>query len=255
MSAARSYQITGIDTSPGYGYAEELIGSSKITGNTVYSKIDDTTWNAGLDATRRAILKTSSDIGQNQLVGIMFHSASTLLQGGSKAADDLTKLADQGLFEKWGVSAYSPEEIEKVLCIGSPDFVQIPANIADHRFANSGVLDLLKTQGIEVHVRSVFLQGFLLQESAELSGYFQKWSPWLAAAESLARDFGVSKMQLAVLPVLLDDRFDKIVVGIDSAAHLTDLYNQIQSPGDCPGLSDVQQSLDLDLIDPRRWEL
>ena len=59
---------------------------------------------------------------------------------------------------KIGVSVYTPEELEKY--IDDIDIVQIPLSIADGRFLP--FLPKLRKRGVEIHARSVFLQGKLL---------------------------------------------------------------------------------------------
>ena len=67
------------------------------------------------------------------------------------------------LAKKIGVSGYNPNEIKKILKIWKPDVIQLPFNIFDQRLISSKVIDLLYKKKIEIHVRSIFLQGMLVR--------------------------------------------------------------------------------------------
>ena len=44
------------------------------------------------------------------------------------------------------------------------DLIQLPLSIYDQRLINNGTIKALKSEGVDVHVRSIFLQGLLLEE-------------------------------------------------------------------------------------------
>ena len=65
------------------------------------------------------------------------------------------------------------------------DVIQCPYNILDRRIISSGWYDKLKKKGIEIHVRSIFLQGLLVNPSAFKKKHFKRWefffSKWFEA--------------------------------------------------------------------------
>jgi hypothetical protein len=54
------------------------------------------------------------------------------------------------------------------------DLIQLPFNVFDNRLIVKGQLKKLKAKSIEIHARSVFLQGILLNFD-NLSDYFLTW--------------------------------------------------------------------------------
>ena len=66
--------------------------------------------------------------------------------------------------------------MESIINIFDIDVVQFPLNIFNRELIESGLLKVLKNKGIEVHARSIFLQGLLLMEKKELNPYFNNWS-------------------------------------------------------------------------------
>ncbi|MEM5627314.1 hypothetical protein AAHB47_28660 [Bacillus wiedmannii] len=53
------------------------------------------------------------------------------------------------------------------------DMIQVPLNIFDQRLIYSGLLQKLKTKGIEIHARSPYLQGLLLMDAEKIPDYLQ----------------------------------------------------------------------------------
>ncbi len=82
----------------------------------------------------------------------------------------LEQLKSTGLVAKIGVSVYEAEEIDRILDRYPIEIVQLPFNALDLRLARGGPLQRLAGAGVEIHARSVFLQGLLLAPVAEIPG-------------------------------------------------------------------------------------
>ena len=99
---------------------------------------------------------------------MLFHQASDLLKPGSGyLVEVVNDLKLEGLIDKFGVSVYYSDEFEKVFQILKPDIVQLPVSLFDQRFYKDGTIPSLSRQNVEIHSRSMFLQGLplLLPES------------------------------------------------------------------------------------------
>ena len=126
-----------------------------------------------------------------------------------------------GWVDKFGISIYTVEQMQKALH-GNPDIIQLPMNIADNRFIP--YLPELHKRGIEVHARSVFLQGALLTG---------RGLPKYTAAQCLA--------------FVLAQDVDGVIVGVNTAEQLQELVKV--KPINCQGLNICDERI----IDPRRW--
>ena len=80
--------------------------------------------------------------------------------------DWLESLKDRNLVSRIGISIYTKSDLEGIP-LDRFQIVQMPLSIYDQRLFNNGTLDFLVKQGIAVHVRSIFLQGLLLQPTNE----------------------------------------------------------------------------------------
>ena len=91
---------------------------------------------------------------------------------GTAIVKELLVLRERNIISKIGISIYSPEILEEISELCCFDIVQAPFNIFDQQLLLSGWSDKLKEIGVEIHTRSVFLQGLLLMKQASLPTYF-----------------------------------------------------------------------------------
>jgi aryl-alcohol dehydrogenase-like predicted oxidoreductase len=163
----------------------------------------------------------------------------------------MTRLKDTGKVSKIGISIYSPDELEIIWPHFPFDLVQSPFNVFDRRLATSGWLKRLHQEGVEIHVRSVFLQGLLLAESDGLPVGFKRWTSLWAAWHAWLRDVSCSPLPAALGHVLSFPEISRVIVGVDSLGQLEGILRYASArQGVAP---QVLMSDDLDLIDPTRW--
>lgn len=123
---------------------------------------------------------------------------------------------------KRGISVYTREEIEGALDIMPVHIVQLPLNVLDQRFLQDGTIDWLKGLGVEVHARSVFLQGALLAAPPSLPAPLCKvvsdlWTEW---STPIAHG-----MLFACLQFVLGTPVDRLVVGVTSVDELRQIVD------------------------------
>ena len=83
-----------------------------------------------------------------------------------------------GLIKHYGVSVYEPSDIQEILELWTPEFIQIPINILDQRFTNYQTLQLLKKKKIKIIARSCFLQGLLLNKKIAYKKFKKHFNPF-----------------------------------------------------------------------------
>ena len=82
--------------------------------------------------------------------------------------------------------------------------------------------------------------------------YFQKWSGQLASWDAALKRHKLSPVDGALSYVLSEDRFEKVIVGVNSSQELKELIQVKAKTIDALG---ELSSPDLDLIEPFRWNL
>lgn len=246
--------IDMLDTAIAYGHSEERLGEIGVDCWKVVTKIPPVPEDVA--DTREWILRqvrgSMERLHVANLYGLLLHRPEDLLgRHGSRIRDVLLELKGEGLVLKVGVSIYEPAILQPLLDVARLDLVQGPFNVLDRRLSSSGWLEELKLAGVEVHARSVFLQGLLLMPIAEQSRRFPCWAPlwrhwsaWLAATDQTASAACLGFV--AAFPGI-----DRVVVGVDSTAQLRELVklSACVRPGIPPGI----ESYDPDLINPSHW--
>lgn len=250
---ARDAGIDTLDTAVSYGDSESLLGRLGIAEFHVVSKLpalpsgegDVSAW------VRKVVAESLERLRLSQLYALLLHRPSDLL--GRRGADlyaALLLLKQTGLVERIGLSIYDPAELADLHSF-AVDLVQAPYNVFDRRIETSGWLRRLHESDVEVHVRSVFLQGLLLMNERLRPAYFHRWSPlWQRWSEWLCCS-GVSAAQACLQFALSQHSVGRVLIGAESATQLRELLAAATTAGTTPP-TDLASS-DLDLLNPSRW--
>lgn len=253
FTTARSAGINVVDTAIAYGDAEKKIGllsggDFKIItklpahpeGKYSYSWLSDTI-NASLER-----LQT------HKLHGLLLHRPSQLSErDGKDLFRGLQKLKSDGKVDKIGVSIYEPSELDGIANVYELDIVQAPLSILDRRLIETGWLSKLSNSGIEVHARSVFLQGLLLVEPSKRLSKFEPWSEILLKYDNWLTNSGLTALEACIRFVTSFIEISNVIIGIDNANHLSEIITA--SSGDIPCIPDNIRSNDTKLINPLSW--
>lgn len=257
VARARAAGVDTIDTAIAYGDSEAMLGAAGVADLRVVTKLPALAVAAAeVEGWVRAQVRASlGRLGVTALRGLLLHHPSDLLGDTATAralGDVLAALKAEGVVAKVGASVYHPAELDALSSAMPLDLVQLPYNVLDRRFDESGWLDRLRASGAEIHVRSVFLQGLLLLDMNEMPNeFFRRFGSTMAAWRGWLRERGIGPLAGALGFVLADARVDRAVVGCDSLAQ----WNEILAHAGAR-VSDVPwhvRSSDLALINPVNW--
>ncbi|MDC1179043.1 aldo/keto reductase [Candidatus Pelagibacter ubique] len=122
------------------------------------------------------IKKSLKLLKTKEIYSLMIHDAVNLnkLNDLNKniVIDYIKKLKKDRIIKKVGISIYNKDELAHIINYDFFDIIQLPCNIFDQTFSYDE-LKSLKNKNIEIHVRSIFLQGLIflkLNEVNELLG-------------------------------------------------------------------------------------
>jgi aryl-alcohol dehydrogenase-like predicted oxidoreductase len=121
----------------------------------------------------------------------------------------------------------------------------------DQSIASSGWLTRLSEMNVEVHIRSVFLQGLLLQQPHERSVGFSKWSSVFTQFDSWSNAHQMSPLAACLGHVLSYPEVSQVIIGVTSANELRQII--AASSGDHIRAPQSLQVTDIDLIQPMNW--
>jgi aryl-alcohol dehydrogenase-like predicted oxidoreductase len=252
--------LTTIDTANSYGDSETVIGRA-TRGDRCFAVVTKTIPLDRNEITPRE-LRTVEDgllvslerLQSRSIYGILVHKAANLLcAGGDSLYELLIRWKQKGLVEKIGVSVYDGAELRSLAGLFPLDLVQIPLNVFDQRMLADGTLRWLKSTGVEVHVRSVFLQGLLLMHADELPGSLQRFASRIADYRHYLEGSNCSPLEGALGFVKNLAEVDVALIGVNSRAQLRECIESYDR-ADFLDLSGFACN-DLDFVDPRRWKL
>ena len=255
LEAAHRSGFTEIDTAVNYGKSEESIGRFAPVPFNITTKIDVSQSDFLYDRTRSLVLESRDRLGKNYLDTVLLHKPRELLDSkGDEVWWALSDLKHEGLISRIGYSLYYPHELDQLYEDYRPDVVQIPMNVFDVRFSLSGWLTTLRTDGVEVYARSIFLQGLLLQSRTQRNAFFNKWLDRFEYLDSLVEKSSLSKLEYCINFVLQHQLVDKIVVGAESPEQISEIADAATKS--VSGLSAVATGTeDENLILPQKWVL
>lgn len=248
--------INMIDTAQVYGDSESRLGLSLEPTQKIITKIGvDLEENYHKDYVYNLAIKSIKRLNRNKIYGLLLHRPEVLFgKHGEAIISELNSLKEDGLIEKIGISIYSPDLLSKMISLINLDIIQVPFNIFDQRIMLTGWNQKLKDNGVEIHTRSVFLQGILLLQQNKLPMWFKvNWpklfNEWFkfqegtnASADEIALGFAINQPWI-----------DKIVVGVDNEQQLKRIV-QIEKANKY-NLDLNLSSNDPNLIEPNNWKM
>lgn len=249
LNVADKYEINYLDTASSYGDSEARIGTflNNPLKNKVITKFSLSPKNS-LDLESHL-----HRLNKSQIYGLLFHNSSDLLGvNGQEALKLLSDAREAGVINKIGVSVYTVEELNQ--CLEKfPDLsiVQIPGNVVDNRLIDSQIISDLKQSGIEVHVRSAFLQGTLLSSRSNLPSRLSDMGQILDVVIGKSKELEITQMELCLGYLKNHPNVDGVVVGASSSVELIEIADS-WSKSKVIVDNFYEQRFD-DFLDPRVW--
>lgn len=258
LAEASTLGIEVLDTAAAYGKSEEVLGLNNLESFKVVTKTPIFNQSEISDADVKhlnlAFKNSLISLRCKKVYGLLVHDVKNLLApGGEALIQSMLELKEAGFIEKIGVSVYDSHDLDAVLKKFSMDLVQVPLNILDQRMLLSGHLDMLKDNGIEIHSRSVFLQGLLLLPINKVPKFFDPISPTLNTWHEICRERGLSAAEACLAFVKNVAQIDRVLVGIDGLSHLRSNANDFMRnvDFDAKGLSCASEIF----INPSLWRV
>jgi aryl-alcohol dehydrogenase-like predicted oxidoreductase len=248
--------IDTLDTAIAYGNSEQTLGEIGVEAWRIVTKLpslptDITNISEWLETSLQASLER---LKVKTVYGLLLHKPQDLLGNqGQELYKAVCHVKARGWVEKIGISIYHPQELERLVNSFHIDIVQTPFSVLDQRLITSGWLDTLDQRGIEIHIRSIFLQGLLLMEPSQRPQYFSRWNKLWQKWQKWLLENDLTSLQACLRFALQQPKFDRVIVGVESLTQLQEIL--AATSGSIPKLPDEFQCDDLDLICPTHWHL
>jgi aryl-alcohol dehydrogenase-like predicted oxidoreductase len=264
LARAAAAGVGFIDTAPAYGEAEALIGRHLPAGHglRIITKTPALTDDA-IDARhgRQVLdgLAASLDrLKVNSVHAFLVHQSSDLAKTGwQHLVDAMLEARSRGWTSRIGASVYDADQLALVESRFQPQLVQLPLNVLDRRPIAAGTLARLKAAGVEIHVRSVFLQGLLLMEPDALPEFFAPLRPTIVRLRETWQRRRLSALGGCLAFALRQPQIDAVIVGVNRMTEFAQIEAQIEAI--VSSLTDddadiaLNPPIDAAFLDPSRW--
>lgn len=261
LTTADELGVRVIDTACLYGDSEDVLGRSIspdsrfniVTKTPQFTKqsLDETDAQHLEDTFHASLLK----LNRPSVYGLLIHRVDDLfVPGGDLLMDQLLKLKKSGLVSKIGGSVYSGQQIDEVMNRFPIDLIQLPISVLDQRLLQSGHLQKLKLAGVEIHARSVFLQGLLLMELQDLPDYFNGIRERLKSYYRFIEAHELSPVQAALGFVSNISEIDHVICGANNHQQLREICAAAQVEVRCKDYADFA-IMDEAITNPALWRL
>lgn len=207
-----------LDTASDYNGAEKIIGDFDLKNMNIITKIKINNVKKNLIEKEifEKITNSKKIFKNNKIYAVLIHNPDCLLKHYGKIIFKCLKnLKDKKVFKKVGISIYDFESVKKITSKYNLDIIQLSYNVFDQRLNNEEILKNLKKRKIEIHARSIFLQGMLLKKkfnyikNISLKKKLVQWNKWLKTKNLKSLDVCVSNS-------ILNSDINKTVVGFDN---------------------------------------
>jgi aryl-alcohol dehydrogenase-like predicted oxidoreductase len=242
-----------------YGHSEQVIGEYMSQASKpfdIITKILAGSEGLGPKSIKTKIQNSLIKLNSPHVYGCLVHSFEEY----RKAEFLWSVLEDfkrEGVIEKIGFSLYKPEELDLLWVNGVEfDIVQLPFSVLDRRFER--YFRLLKERNIEIHTRSVFLQGLVFMDPKQLPESLQQASESLHRLQDIAQKNQISVSALCLNYVGLNRHIDKVVIGVDSLSHLRSNISDLKEIEKVSRLMQDLETLNIsseDVLLPYNWKL
>ena len=243
-----------MDSAQAYGVSEEMIGKYWPQGRKkrIVSKhmsgLSPEQWE---NKFHESLKRLNIDCMDSYLV----HNKNDFKgPNGLKMMNWLHSLKERGLTQRVGISIYDKEDLEEIPW-SIVDLVQLPLSIYDQRHVENGTIDMLNNMGKSVHVRSVFLQGLILQEPDSMPNFISKefkkhHRKWLSSI----KERNSNPLAEAINFINKYKNIEAMVVGVTNTAELKEIVKYKKEANSQPLGEDRKWQWNRgNDLDPRQW--
>ena len=235
LDCALAKGINTLDTAGAYGDSEVVIGNWLKTvepekrpfivtkaAKLVHTSLDDLRkdlWNR--------VETSKSRLGVEQLDMLMIHHFDDYLVDKDNVIRVLNELKEAGQIRFTGASAYSHHDYGELASAGF-DATQIPANIFDWGQIENGGLKKLEESGMMVFVRSVYLQGLVFKDPANLDPNMDFAKETLVKFRALCDKYQMTPTALALSYALSLPGVTSLVLGSSKVEQVEQNVQQME---------------------------
>ena len=223
LKYARKKKIKFLYTSKYYGDSNKILNSENLNYFNIFTKFKSEDL---LD--EKFVLefnKIKKNFKKKNLILILDGFEKLNFKKASKVYEILLNLKSKNSINKLGYSIYFFKNLKKICKNFKPNILQCPYSIIDRRIEHKKLPQYLKFNNIELHVRSIFLQGLLTNDPSRLPKKFLKWKKNFLIFKTSMSQQKITNLNGCLNFVQNNKYIKKILIGIDNLDQLKEIIN------------------------------
>jgi aryl-alcohol dehydrogenase-like predicted oxidoreductase len=221
INFAKKNNVNFIDTAPAYGNSQKKLGKNNLKKFNIISKLPKLPKNIKKNKISIWIeskLKSSQkELNIKKFYSILLHHPDDLLsKNGQVIFNKLIELKKKNFFLKIGVSIYTTTQLIKILKKFKLDIVNFPFSVGNTKFLDRKLIYFIKRKKLEIHIRSIFMQGLLLiKNKNEIPKKFNN-SKFLENWHVFLKKNKIQPLEGCIQFVKLRKEFNVVTIGIEN---------------------------------------
>ncbi len=242
-----------LDAGPASPHGEAVIGAVTPRPCRFRVTVKAARGDRGPDLVEAEARASLARLGLTRADSLMVQAAGDLFSPyGATLWKRLEALREAGLFARLGISAYASDDPAGLARRFRPDIIQAPASLLDQRLLIDGSLARVRDQGVEVHLRSIYLNGPLFRPPGQVPAALKAAAARVSRARRMIAEGRSDPLQAALGFALSRPEASIVIVGASTATELSAVIAAAASPP--PDLDWDDMALDDPVaLDARRW--
>lgn len=221
LNFSKKKGINSIYSSKYYGNANKFLATENLNYFKLYIKFKSQ------DLLKKNFLedfeKMKKKLKKNNLILMLDRFENLKKRERLKIYNILLDLKKDKKINKFGYSIYSFKNLKKICHEFKPNILQCPYNVIDRRLEEKKLLQFLKINKIEIHVRSIFLQGLLILHYSKHSRKFSKWKKFFKKFDDQIQHYKISNLDWCLNFIEKNKYINKILLGVDNIDQLREI--------------------------------
>jgi len=214
------------DTSDLYGASYKLIEKNQKNLNLIIKvSIQKNNKLITLKNFKKKISKVISEIKKNKIYGILIHDFNLNYTKDFENHYNYLKNFCKKKKIKFGFSLYNFKEFNYLKNKYQFNLIQVPINVFNREFLNTEFKRFVKQKKIEIHIRSIFLQGLLVNELRHVPNKLKFYKNYLLKWENFCKKLGVNKIEGCINFLSKQNFKYKFVIGFKSRKEFLEILN------------------------------
>ncbi len=221
LGRAAQAGVRVLDTAANYGEAEAVLARQDTAPFRIVTKTASVR-----DGVEAVVARARQSADMLKADTLLVHAASDLEDAALWPA--LQRLKREGVFQRIGISAYAADDPGSLAERYQPDVMQLAVSMLDQRLIRDGTLAQLKARNVEIHARSIFLQGLLFMET--LPEKLRPAAPALTVIKDEIAKAGSTPLAAALGFVLSRPEIDVALVGVTRLMEMDEILEAAARP-------------------------